>query len=114
MTEHPVQQPIRAIEIDMIPDVQCSYIVGTSGVTRIEACEKSGPHSAIPYVRVWAGETCLAEFCQHNIVGIHFAQPPAPQPRDHAPVEASPTTDLIEAQVGGNANVAKLVEQINA
>lgn len=77
MTEHPVQQPIRAIDIDTIPSVEGSYIVGRSGVTRIEACTKSGMHADIPYVRVWAGDTCLAEFCQHNIVGVYFGEPAA-------------------------------------
>lgn len=79
MNEHPVAQPIRAIEIDTIPEVQGGYTVGRNGVTRIEACEKSGPYSHIPYVRVWAGDTCLAEFCQHNIVGVYFEKPlPSP------------------------------------
>lgn len=71
--EHPVDQPIDAIEIDTIPDVQGSYRVGRNGVTRIEACTKSGLHADIPYVRVWAGDECKAEFCQHNIVGVYFA-----------------------------------------
>lgn len=72
MSEHRVKQPIRAIEIDTIPEVQGGYVVGRNGVTRIEACEKSGPYSPIPYVRVWKGEVCEAEFCQHNIVGVYF------------------------------------------
>lgn len=72
VTEHPVQQPIRAIEIDTIPESQAAYIVGQNGVTRIEACIKPGVYSNIPYVRVWKGEACEAEFCQHNIVGVYF------------------------------------------
>jgi hypothetical protein len=79
VTEHPVEQPIRAIEIDIIPESQASYVVGRNGVTRIEACIKPGMYSNIPYVRVWKGEVCEAEFCQHNIVGVYFA-----------PVEAAP------------------------
>ena len=75
MTEHPVNQPIFAIEIDSIPDVQASFTVGRNGVTRIEACTKSGMHADIPYVRVWKGDACAAEFCQHNIVGVYFAKP---------------------------------------
>jgi len=43
------------------------------GVTRIEACTKSGMYADIPYVRVWAGEDILAEYCQHNIIGVTFA-----------------------------------------
>jgi hypothetical protein len=74
MTEHPVKQAITAIDIDTIPEVQGSYLVGRNGVTRIEACTKSGLHADIPYVRVWAGDVCLAEFCQHNIVGVYFAK----------------------------------------
>lgn len=75
ITEHPVQQPIRAIEIDTIPESQAAYIVGQNGVTRIEACTKSGLHADLPYIRVWKGEVCEAEFCQHNIVGVYFAAP---------------------------------------
>jgi hypothetical protein len=74
MEEHPIQQPIRAIDIDTIPGVEGGYIVGRNGVTRIDACQKSGLHANIPYVRVWAGDTCLAEFCQHNIVGVYFGE----------------------------------------
>lgn len=72
MEEHPIKQAIRAIEIDTIPDVQGGYAVGRNGVTRIEACQKSGLHANIPYVRVWKGDVCEAEFCQHNIVGVYF------------------------------------------
>ncbi len=74
MEEHPVKQPIKAIDIDAIPGVEGSYLVGRNGVTRIEACQKSGMHANIPYVRVWAGDECLAEFCQHNIVGVYFSE----------------------------------------
>ncbi len=74
MSEHPINQPIRAIEIDTIPDVQACYAVGRNGVTHIEACTKSGLHADIPYVRVWKGDVCEAEFCQHNIVGVYFAE----------------------------------------
>lgn len=73
MTEHPVQQKISDIVIDTIPESQASYSVGRNGVTRIEACTKSGMHAYIPYVRVWAGDICLAEFCQHQIVGVYFS-----------------------------------------
>lgn len=69
---HPVEQPIYAIDIDTIPDVQGGYIVGQNGCTRIEACSKPGLHCDIPYIRVWAGEECRAEFCQHNIAGVYF------------------------------------------
>lgn len=73
MNEHPVQQKISDIVIDTIPESQASYSVGRNGVTRIEACTKSGMHADIPYVRVWADDICLAEFCQHQIVGVYFS-----------------------------------------
>lgn len=74
MTEHTIQQPIRGIDVYIDADSNpVFYVVGRSGVTRIEACEKSGLHANIPYVRVWEGETCVAEFCQHNIIGVYFA-----------------------------------------
>lgn len=74
MSEHPINQPINMIEIDTIPESQATFTVGRRGVTRIEACTKSGLHADIPYVRVWSGDECLAEFCQHNIVGVYFAK----------------------------------------
>lgn len=49
--------------------------VGFQGVTRIEEFSKSGMHSDIPYIRVWKGEHLLAEFCQHNVVGVYFSVP---------------------------------------
>jgi hypothetical protein len=70
--EHPVEQAIREIDVYLSEEGSTVYTVGRSGVTRIEACFKSGMHSNIPYVRVWAGDTCLAEFCQHHIVGVYF------------------------------------------
>lgn len=72
--EHPVQQKIECIEIDAIPDSQAYYRVGVRDVTRIEACTKSGLHADIPYVRIWNGDVCIAEFCQHNIVGVYFSK----------------------------------------
>ena len=74
MEEHPIGQPIKAIQIDTIPGVESSYSVGYNGVTKIEACQKSGIAANIPYVRVWKDEVCAAEFCQHNIVGVYFAE----------------------------------------
>ena len=84
MAEHLEGVTIDLIEIDTIPDVQGSYRVGRSGVTRIEAFTKSGLHADIPYVRVWAGDSPLAEFCQHNIVGVYFAPQPAQPHTDPA------------------------------
>lgn len=73
MEEHPVKQEIDYVVVD---NDDTYHRVGRNGVTRIEACTKSGPHADIPYVRVWAGEVCLAEFCQHQIVGVYFASTP--------------------------------------
>ncbi len=78
--EHPVKQVIDLIEIDV--ETQTSYRVGRNKVTRIEACTKSGMHADIPYVRVWADDICLAEFCQHNIVGVYFRSDPLPSDKE--------------------------------
>ena len=75
MTEHPIKQAIRAIDTDAGDGW---FAVGSDGVTRIEACTKSGLHADIPYVRVWKGDVCEAEFCQHNIVGVYFSPEPTP------------------------------------
>lgn len=75
MSEHPIEQPIR--EIDIFTDAEggvLTYRVGRSDVTRIEACIKPGMYSNIPYVRVWKGGVCEAEFCQHNIIGVYFGR----------------------------------------
>lgn len=75
MSEHPVQQPISEIDTFIDADHEAAgFKVGRNNVTRIEACTKSGLHANIPYVRVWAGDHCVAEFCQHNIVGVYFAE----------------------------------------
>lgn len=84
MSEHPVIQQIDYIVVDhgteglvevgsRFPEV---YRVGWDGVTRIEACTKSGLHADIPYVRVWKGDVAFAEFCQHHIVGVYFTDQP--------------------------------------
>ena len=75
MDEHPVNQAISEIDVYIDADREpVFYRIGRNGVTRIEACTKSGLHANIPYVRVWAGDVCLAEFCQHNIVGVYFVE----------------------------------------
>lgn len=79
MTEHPVTQEIKSITIVDHGESAEVYTVGYGGVTRIEACTKSGMHADIPYVRVWLGELAQAEFCQHNIVGVYFRQTAAVQ-----------------------------------
>lgn len=70
--EHPIEQEIAWLQVDVIPDQQICWIVGSADVTRIEACTKSGMHADIPYLRVWQGDHCAAEYCQHGIVGIGF------------------------------------------
>lgn len=77
--EHLDGQTIAAITVieGTSPDGYCyeGHCVGAKDVTRIEAFTKSGMHADIPYVRVWKGERPHAEFCQHNIVGVYFAEP---------------------------------------
>lgn len=75
--EHPVNQQIEAIELTHGGE---RYWVGRDGVTRIEATTKSGLHADLAYVRVWQGDTALAEFCQHNIAGVYFAAAPREEP----------------------------------
>ena len=81
--EHPVQQDIDSITVELgtehiqeagarFPE---AYRVGYDGVTRIEACTKSGMHADIPYVRVWRGDVAVGEWCQHQIVGVYFKAP---------------------------------------
>ncbi len=73
MNEHPIQQRILSLETYFCPDGGAEgYVVGGGNVTEIVACVKSGLHADIPYFRVMAGEKCLAEFCQHNIIGVYF------------------------------------------
>ena len=76
MTEHPIEQPIRSIVVFEWAEGSEAYQVGQKGVTRIEATKKSGMYSDIAYVRVWAGDIAIAEFCQHHILGVYF-DPPA-------------------------------------
>lgn len=82
MQEHPIEQPIKSITIVDFAGGFENFVVGQKGVTRIEACTKSGMHADIAYVRVWVGETAIAEFCQHNILGVYFA--PIPQDKNDA------------------------------
>lgn len=73
MSEHPIEKPIRMIQIPCDEGGNPKeYIVGKFGVTRIEACTKSGMHADIPYVRVWCGDEAAAEFCQHSLSGLWF------------------------------------------
>lgn len=82
MNEHSVQQPISAVAV-MWHGNNHEFCMGQRTdlgvITRIEACEKSGMYSNIPYVRVWCGEDCFAEYCQHNIIGVYFDRPTTEQ-----------------------------------
>jgi hypothetical protein len=84
--EHPVEQTIIAVQIspDHNGEEGRGYGVGLSKpfgkvrpCTRIEATTKSGMHADIPYIRVWNGDACIGELCQHSIVGIYFEPPEA-------------------------------------
>lgn len=106
--EHPVEQPIRGLQIDTVagagPDGDGNaYYVGDSGVTRIEACTKPGMHCDIPYVRVWADERCISEFCQHNIVGVYFDKADEPV----VSAEAAPAAWPIELSQEEQVEAAK-------
>ena len=54
-SEHPVEQEIAWVQIDNV--VGTHWTLG-DGVTRIEACTKSGMHADIPYIRIWKGDVC--------------------------------------------------------
>jgi hypothetical protein len=69
MIEHPIEQEILTIDTNVDGS---GFTVGRFGVTRIEQCTKSGMHADIAYIRVWAGDQCLGEFCQHNLAGVYF------------------------------------------
>lgn len=75
---HDVAQPIREV-IVTYDDYQnhvmgLAYCVGMDGITRIEACMKNCEYAHIPYLRIWSGERCIAEFCQHKVAAVHFAK----------------------------------------
>lgn len=72
--EHPIEQKIEHVMVDSM----LSFAVGNDGVTRIEACTKSGLHADMPYIRVWRGDVCAGEFCQHNMLAVMFS----PEPRE--------------------------------
>lgn len=74
MSEHPIAQEIERVVVWQTLDASVaeSYEVGRNGITKIEACAKSGMYSHIPYVRVWKNDVCVGEWCQHNILGLYF------------------------------------------
>lgn len=71
--EHPIEQEIQLIQVPCDQHGNpIEYLVGRGGVTRIEACTKPGEYCYIPYVRVWAGDKAIGEFCQHKLSGLWF------------------------------------------
>ena len=70
--EHPVKQRIQSVTL---AQGEGAFTVGAGNVTLIEPTVKSGPYSHIPYIRVWAGEDCVAEICQHNLHSVFFFPP---------------------------------------
>lgn len=47
------------------------YIVGRN-CTRIEKFGMEGEYGYVPYIQVWNGGECLAEFCQHKASFVRF------------------------------------------
>lgn len=72
MSEHPIKQPISRVLVAITPIGEIAYQVGKDGVTCIEPFVKSGMHSDIPYLWIWAKDECLAELCQHNVIEVAF------------------------------------------
>ncbi len=106
METHPIKQPIQGITVwngnSNLVEVGAyepeAYRIGFDGVTRIEACEKPGEYCMLPYVRVWTGDLCLAEFAQHKLVGVYFEPELIPEPQSEPPATGFPPDHT------GNAN----------
>ncbi len=82
----PVDQEIDAvfaIEGDRVRHDEY-YRVGFNGVTRIEKTFKCGSMAAMPYVRIWKGDVAVAEFCQHQIIGVYYEEPKEPDSKEAA------------------------------
>lgn len=72
--EHPIEQQIIHLHISCDEGGNpMDYIVGMN-CSRIEACQKSGMYANIPYIRVYEGDVCLLEACQHNVGYIRFTK----------------------------------------
>lgn len=72
MTTHSVEQPILIAQIACDETGNpCDYVVGKN-CTHIEPCSKGGEFCDIPYIRVWNGSECLAEFSQHRAGFVKF------------------------------------------
>lgn len=76
--QHPIRQAIAATQVSCDENGNpMDYIVGRN-CTRIEPTLKDGEYSRIPYLRVWSGDTCLAEFNQHKATFVRFSPEPLP------------------------------------
>lgn len=74
---HPIKQTIIATQLPCDEHGSpLDFNVGRAGVTRIEACEKNGECCMIPYLRVWRGDQCIAEFNQHKASYVLFGAAP--------------------------------------
>lgn len=85
--DHPVKQKILSTQLPCDESGNpIDYVVGKYRVTRIEACSKPGEFCTIPYIRVWVGDICAAEFCQHKASYVRFSAEPLPNvPDDNLP-----------------------------
>jgi len=69
---HTVKQPIVSVQLPCDEHGNpMDYLLGRN-CTLIEACEKNGEYCMIPYIRVWDGESCIAEFSQHKASFVRF------------------------------------------
>lgn len=86
LDNHPVKQKIISTQISCDENGNpIDYVVGKYGVTRIEGCSKDGEFCSIPYIRVWCGDVCAAEFCQHHARYIRFSPEALPPPSNNMP-----------------------------
>ena len=79
---HPIKQRIRSIAFHI---GNTDAEIGRYGVTPIEACEKPGEYSMIPYIRVWRGDSCDMEIPQHKLSYVQFFPPDESPPQEPAP-----------------------------
>jgi hypothetical protein len=52
-----------------------SHVVGSGGVTRIEAVSRPGLHCDIPYLAVWSDDRLIADYCRHHVLGVVYEHP---------------------------------------
>jgi len=71
-----VNQPIAMIALPASSLGGDGYMaVEHHGVTRIEEVLLPGYCADIPYIRVWRGGVCRAEFPRHQLLGIYYGDP---------------------------------------